>query len=43
MELNTLESEMLIDIYDSDMMPELPFEIENYRLTEITEKYIIND
>ena len=34
MELNTLESEMLIDIYDADMMPDMPFEIENYRLTE---------
>lgn len=34
MELNTLESEMLIDIYDADMMPEMPFEIENYRLAE---------
>ena len=34
MELNTLESEMLIDIYDADMMLEMPFEIENYRLTE---------
>ena len=34
MELNTLESEMLIDIYDADMFPEMPFEIENYKLTE---------
>ena len=34
MELSVLESEMLIDIYDDDMMPEMPFEIENYRLTE---------
>ena len=34
MELNTLESEMLIDIYDNDMQPDMPFEIENYRLTE---------
>ncbi len=34
MELNALESEMLIDIYDADMMPDMPFEIENYRLTE---------
>ena len=34
MELNTLESEMLIDIYDDDMLPEMPFEIENYILTE---------
>jgi len=34
MELSTLESEMLIDIYDADMMLEMPFEIENYKLTE---------
>jgi len=34
MELNTLETEMLIDIYDSFMMPEMPFEIENYILIE---------
>ena len=34
MELNTLESQMLIDIYDADMLPEMPFEIENYKLTE---------
>jgi len=34
MELNTLESEMLIDIYDADMLPEMPFEIENYKLIE---------
>ncbi|MBU3113827.1 hypothetical protein [Clostridium lacusfryxellense] len=34
MELNTIESEMLIDIYDADMMPEMPFEIGNYRLIE---------
>ena len=34
MELNTLEGEMLIDIYDADMLPEMPFEIENYKLTE---------
>lgn len=34
MELSILENEMLIDIYDDDMMPEMPFEIENYRLTE---------
>ena len=34
MELNTLESEMLIDIYDADMMPDMPFEIENYKLEE---------
>ncbi len=34
MELNTLESEMLIDIYDADMLPGMSFEIENYNLTE---------
>ena len=34
MELNTLENEMLIDIYDADMLPGMPFEIENYKLTE---------
>ena len=34
MELGTLESEMLIDIYDADMLPEMPFEIENYNLIE---------
>ncbi|MGV8980907.1 hypothetical protein [Clostridium sp.] len=34
MELNTLESEMIIDIYDADMLPGMPFEIENYKLTE---------
>jgi hypothetical protein len=34
MELTTLESEMVIDIYDADMLPEMPFEIENYKLIE---------
>jgi hypothetical protein len=34
MRLNALESEMLIDIYDADMLPGMPFEIENYQLTE---------
>jgi hypothetical protein len=34
MELNTMESEMLIDIYDADMMPEMPFQIGNYKLIE---------
>lgn len=38
MELSTLESEMLIDIYDADMLPEMPFEIENYNLIEKTQK-----
>jgi len=34
MELNYLESEILIDIYDADMLPGMPFEIENYKLIE---------
>ena len=34
MELNKLENEMLIDIYDSDMFPGMTFEIENYKLKE---------
>ena len=34
MKLNTLESEMVIDIYDADMLPGMSFEIENYKLTE---------
>jgi len=34
MELNTLEREMIIDIYDADMFPEMPLEIENYKLIE---------
>ena len=34
MELSVLESRMLIDIYDADMLPEMPFEIENYKLKE---------
>lgn len=34
MQLNTLESELIIDIYDADMLPEMSFEIENYKLTE---------
>jgi hypothetical protein len=38
MELSTLESEMLIDIYDADMLPEMPFEIENYNLIEKEQK-----
>jgi len=38
MELNILESEMLIDIYDADMLPGMAFEIENYRLTEEDKK-----
>ena len=33
MELNALESEVLIDIYDADMIPDMPFEIENYIMT----------
>ena len=38
MELNSLESEMLIDIYDTDMLPGMSFEIENYNLIEEGEK-----
>ena len=38
MELNTLEREMLIDIYDADNLPGMSFEIENYQLTEEDEK-----
>jgi len=34
MELSTLENEMLIDIYDADMLPGMTFEIENYILKE---------
>ncbi|MCJ7688714.1 MAG: hypothetical protein MUO60_05265 [Clostridiaceae bacterium] len=34
MELNTLEREILIDIYDADNMPGMSFEIEEYKLTE---------
>jgi len=34
MELNILESDMLIDIYDADMLPGMSFEIENYKLIE---------
>jgi len=34
MKLNKLEIEMVIDIYDADMLPGMPFEIENYKLTE---------
>ena len=38
MELNALESEILIDIYDTDMLPGMSFEIDNYRLLEEDEK-----
>jgi len=34
MELNILESQLLIDIYDADMLPGMSFEMENYKLTE---------
>ncbi len=34
MELNTLESQILIDIYEADMLPGMSFEIANYNLTE---------
>ncbi|MBK5242116.1 hypothetical protein [Clostridium sp.] len=38
MELNTLEREMLIDIYDADNLPGMSFEMEEYKLTEEDEK-----
>lgn len=38
MELNELESEILIDIYDADMLPGMPFEIENFKLKEVDPK-----
>jgi hypothetical protein len=38
MELNTLEREILIDIYDADNLPGMSFEIEEYTLTEEDEK-----
>ena len=38
MKLNSIESEILIDIYDADMLPEMPFEIENYNLIEEDQK-----
>jgi hypothetical protein len=38
MELNTLEREMLIDIYDAEMLPGMSFEIEDYKLIEESEK-----
>lgn len=38
MELNTLEREILTDIYDADNLPGMSFEIENYKLTEDNEK-----
>ncbi|MGV8983284.1 hypothetical protein [Clostridium sp.] len=34
MKLNTLEIEILIDIYDADMLPGMAFEMENYKLKE---------
>ncbi|MBU3191337.1 hypothetical protein K9O30_06830 [Clostridium bowmanii] len=34
MGLNELESQILIDIYEADMLPGMSFEIENYKLTE---------
>ena len=34
MGLNTLESQILIDIYEADMLPGMSFEIANYKLTE---------
>lgn len=34
MKLTTLENQMLVDIYDADMLPGMSFEFENYNLTE---------
>lgn len=34
MELNKIENQILIDIYDADMEPGMPFEIQNYILNE---------
>lgn len=34
MELNTLENEILMDIYDADMLPGITFDIQNYILKE---------
>jgi hypothetical protein len=34
MELSTLERDILIDIYDADMLPGMSFELENYKLNE---------
>ena len=34
MNLNKLENEILIDIYDVDMWPGMSFEIQDYKLTE---------
>ena len=38
MELNTLESQILIDIYEADMLPGMSFEIANYNLKEDDQK-----
>lgn len=35
MELSKLEKQIIIDIYDADMSPGMPFEIQNYKLEEI--------
>ena len=42
MELNKLESERLIKFYDTDMLPEMPFDIEISKLIEKDSKYLIN-
>jgi hypothetical protein len=34
MELSKLEKQIIIDIYDADMSPGMPFEIQNYKLEE---------
>jgi len=34
MELSKLENQMVIDIYDADMLPGMSFEIQNYKLNE---------
>ncbi|MBU3128307.1 hypothetical protein LGL55_06600 [Clostridium tagluense] len=34
MELSKLENQIIIDIYDADMLPGMPFEIQNYKLEE---------
>ena len=34
MKLSKLEKQIIIDIYDADMSPGMPFEIQNYKLEE---------
>jgi hypothetical protein len=38
MELNTLENQILIDIYEADMFPGMSFEIANFNLKEEDKK-----